>query len=176
MNPNCFAKNLRSERKELGINQEQFAKPLDITGSYLSDIERGKAVPKNSVLQLIEIHYRINRNWLLTGEGSKYIQEATDDHEKRGSKFDGEELEDVSDDQNLLVFVIKELRLALHEQTQQMQDLRQELKERAERIRELEAQLQAKDKFIMGQFVQEGEQQTRPTEPGDRRQSGRRQS
>ena len=70
---NLIGKNLKSIRKELGLTQGKFGEPLGITGGYVSDIERGKAVPKDNIFQLIEIYYHVNRNWLKTGEGEKYI-------------------------------------------------------------------------------------------------------
>lgn len=66
---NIFKNNLRSFRKKLELTQNEFAKPLNIKGSSISAMERGKSNPSNAVLELIEIKYRINRNWLLTGEG-----------------------------------------------------------------------------------------------------------
>ena len=66
---NIFGKNLRVMRKGLGLTQDEFAKPLGITGSFISDIERGKANPSESVTQLLEIKYRISRKLLSTSDG-----------------------------------------------------------------------------------------------------------
>lgn len=71
---NFFGKNLRSHRKELGLSQTKFAKPLNLDVSSISAIELGKYIPSDAVIDLIEIKYGLNRNWLLTGEGDKYIK------------------------------------------------------------------------------------------------------
>jgi transcriptional regulator with XRE-family HTH domain len=82
MNRNLLGKNLRVFRKRLNLNQVEFAKPLGIKGSYISAIERGKSVPSESVLLHLEEKYRLNRKWLLTGEGEPYIK----DKEKPGGE------------------------------------------------------------------------------------------
>jgi len=69
-----FNENLKLIRKKMGLNQGDFGKPLGITGSSISSIERGLSKPSNSVLKLIEIKYQISRNWLFTGEGDPYIK------------------------------------------------------------------------------------------------------
>jgi len=71
---NIFGKNLLTIRKELKLTQDNFAKPLGIKGSFISDIERGKAKPSESVIQLLEIKYRLNREWLFSGQGDPYIK------------------------------------------------------------------------------------------------------
>jgi transcriptional regulator with XRE-family HTH domain len=57
------------------LSQSVFGETLGIKGSSISALERGISNPSNSVLELIEIKYRINREWLLTGKGEKYINE-----------------------------------------------------------------------------------------------------
>jgi transcriptional regulator with XRE-family HTH domain len=75
---NIFGKNLKHARKRLKLSQNTFAKPLGIKGSFISDIERGKALPSESVIKLIEIKYRINRIWLESAEGSEHIDASID--------------------------------------------------------------------------------------------------
>lgn len=72
MTRKMFEKNLRFIRKKLKLTQEEFAKPLNIKGSSVSSMERGKSKPSNAVLELIEIKYQINRNWLMTGDGDPH--------------------------------------------------------------------------------------------------------
>jgi len=71
-----LAENLKSFRKGLGLNQRQFAKPLGISGGYISKVEKGLSFLSESVLSLMEINYRINRNWLLYNEGDPYLKES----------------------------------------------------------------------------------------------------
>lgn len=74
-----ISKNLRVFRSKLNLNQKEFAKPLGITGGYISKIEKGLSDLSESVLCLIEVNYRINRNWLRTGEGEPFVKEWLDD-------------------------------------------------------------------------------------------------
>lgn len=78
MNQEILSKNLKQLRKILKLTQDEFAEKLSITGSYISDVERGKSVISDSVLCLMEINYRINRNWLLKDEGEPFVKEWLD--------------------------------------------------------------------------------------------------
>lgn len=64
---------LRSIRKELGLTQADFAKSLGITGAYVSDLERGLAVPSEPVVRQMETIYKINRNFLFSGKGRPFM-------------------------------------------------------------------------------------------------------
>jgi len=66
---NIYGCALRSARKALGLTQAEFAEPLSISGSYVSDIEKGKAVPSEAVTREISERYRINRIFLETCSG-----------------------------------------------------------------------------------------------------------
>lgn len=51
-------------------NESDFAKQIEIGKSFLSDIKAGrKALSEQLVLKICKIEPRINRTWLLTGEG-----------------------------------------------------------------------------------------------------------
>jgi transcriptional regulator with XRE-family HTH domain len=63
-----FGERLRIIRKHMGLTQDNFAKILTIDGSYVSSIERGKATPSEAVIKDITTTYRINRNFLDSGE------------------------------------------------------------------------------------------------------------
>jgi transcriptional regulator with XRE-family HTH domain len=69
---NTFGNALREARKALGLTQAKFAEPLSITGSYVSDVEKGKATPSEAVVREISEKYRINRNKLETGQGDLF--------------------------------------------------------------------------------------------------------
>lgn len=69
------AENLKIFRKLLGLKQKEFAIPLGITHSYISNVEREKNNLSDSILHLIKINYRLNENWLLTGEGTPFVEE-----------------------------------------------------------------------------------------------------
>jgi transcriptional regulator with XRE-family HTH domain len=69
---NIFGEALRRFRKSEGLTQDKFAEPLSITGSYVSDIEKGKAVPSEAVIrELIDV-YRLSRQFLETGKGAMH--------------------------------------------------------------------------------------------------------
>lgn len=56
------------------LTQAEFAKPLEITGSAISYIESGKAVPDGKTINLICSHYGVNREWLERGAEPKFVQ------------------------------------------------------------------------------------------------------
>ena len=71
---NKFGKNLRLVRKSLKLTQDEFGKPLNILGSTISAIELGKSKTSKAVIELIEIKYQINRDWLMTGNGDMFLK------------------------------------------------------------------------------------------------------
>lgn len=75
MSENILGLNLKSIRKQLRLTQIIFADKLGISNGYVSDLEKGKAKPSESLLRNIEREFRINRNWLLTGEGEKFTKD-----------------------------------------------------------------------------------------------------
>ena len=67
---------LRHVRKKiLNITQVKFAEPLGISNAYISDIEKDKAYPSEPIIQLIELHHKINRDYLKTGEGPMFLDQ-----------------------------------------------------------------------------------------------------
>lgn len=72
---NCFGSNLRLLRKTIKSTQGDFAKPLTITGGYVSDLERGKARPSQAVLNEIISVYKVNPNFLEMGDGDMFTEE-----------------------------------------------------------------------------------------------------
>jgi|GEM_PF-4992995 len=58
---NNLGKNIRKLRKALNKTQEEFAQPLGIKHTTVSDYEKGKTKPSKSVFQLIEINYSVDR-------------------------------------------------------------------------------------------------------------------
>ena len=71
---NIFGKALRDVRKSLQHTQAEFASQLSISSSYVSDIEKGKAKPSESVIREIVNAFGVNRKWLETGEGNLWVQ------------------------------------------------------------------------------------------------------
>jgi transcriptional regulator with XRE-family HTH domain len=69
-----IAKRLKELRKRLGLTQEEFGKKLGLKKSNVSDIERGKVRPKDSLLRLIEQTFSVNPEWLRHGRGEMFLE------------------------------------------------------------------------------------------------------
>jgi len=82
---NNLGSRLRCFRLSLSLTQSKLAEPLSISGSYVSDIEKGKAIPSEAVIREIVEKYRLTRLWLETGAGEMYaknkFQEFAEDRE-----------------------------------------------------------------------------------------------
>lgn len=59
-------------RKELGLTQNEFGEKIGITGSTISDIERGKLSLTDRNISLICEKLGVNETWLRTGEGDMF--------------------------------------------------------------------------------------------------------
>lgn len=64
---------LKELAKELGITQKQLAKSLDITPQYIITLASGKNNISRKLAQVVQDKYNINSDWIMTGEGNKYI-------------------------------------------------------------------------------------------------------
>lgn len=69
-----FGRRLRVIREGLNLKQSEFSQPLGIQEKTLSAIELGKSNTSESVLNLLESNYRINRKWLQLGEEPIFLQ------------------------------------------------------------------------------------------------------
>jgi len=69
----AFGKRLKEVRQQLKLLQKDFAAGLDVSGSFLSEIEKGKANPGFDVLKKIYLNYNINLHYLLNGQGEPFI-------------------------------------------------------------------------------------------------------
>ncbi len=61
-------------RKAQRLTQSEFALRLKRTGSWLSDLERGRFPISDEVFEKIEREFNISRQWLETGEGEILIK------------------------------------------------------------------------------------------------------
>ncbi|ULG93603.1 helix-turn-helix transcriptional regulator [Leptospira interrogans] len=64
---------IRALLKELGITQKEFAETVGISQGFVSEIINGKNVPSHETLTKMVLKYRVNMNWLLSGEGSMFL-------------------------------------------------------------------------------------------------------
>ncbi len=62
---------LKEVRNKLGISQTEFAKQLEMPQTTYSKYELGASVPESVMLYISSIG--INLNWLITGNGSMYL-------------------------------------------------------------------------------------------------------
>ena len=53
------------------LNRRQFADSLGINQSVAGDIELGKREPSRDVLMKLAMNYKVNINWLFTGDGAR---------------------------------------------------------------------------------------------------------
>jgi SOS-response transcriptional repressor LexA/DNA-binding XRE family transcriptional regulator len=60
-------------RISTGLKKKQFADSLAINQSVAGDIELGKREPSREVMLKLASVYKVNLNWLLTGEGDMFI-------------------------------------------------------------------------------------------------------
>ena len=66
-------KRLKAVRRELDISQKDFAARIDVSGSYLSEIESGKTKPGYNFLTAIAKEFRVSPSWLLLEEGEMFL-------------------------------------------------------------------------------------------------------
>ena len=69
MNTNC-GKRLREWRKSKGFSQRDLAKELDVSQSYVGNIEAGRSEPSRNFLRALSDRFNVSADWLLTGIGS----------------------------------------------------------------------------------------------------------
>lgn len=67
-----IGKKIKEIRNALKKNQENFASPLDVTHSAISQIENGKVTPSKKLLKAICSTYNVNQKWLETGRGPMF--------------------------------------------------------------------------------------------------------
>ena len=63
-------------RKRLKITQAEMAKLLDCRQPTVHDYEKGRIKPSIQAMQIIASTYKVNLNWLLTGEGEMFLPDA----------------------------------------------------------------------------------------------------
>lgn len=74
---------IKELRKELCMSQVEFAKNLGVTNAHISKIEKGGTVPSDALIKLISKEYKVNENWLKTGDEPLFIyevEEKTDEY------------------------------------------------------------------------------------------------
>lgn len=70
---NEVAVRIRKFRKEQKLTQRELGEILGINFQHVSKYERGEFIPTSENLIKFHRHFSLNINWLLTGEGSMYL-------------------------------------------------------------------------------------------------------
>lgn len=66
----------------LGITQRKFAESIGVTPAFVNDvINRGKSFSQETIVK-ISFKFRVDINWLLTGEGEMFIPSAEEIYKK----------------------------------------------------------------------------------------------
>lgn len=75
-----LAARLTETRLELGFSErDPFAKVLGVSMAMLGNYERGNNVPDANVLARYQREFSVNINWLLTGDGQKFINTSSNE-------------------------------------------------------------------------------------------------
>jgi transcriptional regulator with XRE-family HTH domain len=81
---------LKQVRETLGFNQKNFSEPIDVSSSFISQIEHGnKSNPGVAIFLKIAIFYKISLDYLFQGVGDMLLT-GKDDNRKDNRKYIGE--------------------------------------------------------------------------------------
>ncbi len=70
-----YSKRLREVRRTLDISQKDFAAELNISPSFLSEIESGKTKPGYNFLTKMAGVFNVNPSWILLAKGPMFIKD-----------------------------------------------------------------------------------------------------
>ena len=77
-----FGERLKKVREGLGLDQKAFGVAIGVAGrDTISRWERGLGFPSADILILLRQNYRINIDWLVSGEGETFILERIQEKE-----------------------------------------------------------------------------------------------
>lgn len=68
-------------RKQLGLNQEQFAEPINLSRAAVANYEAGRRTLTDRTISDICRVYNVNEDWLRTGQGEMFNNETNIDIE-----------------------------------------------------------------------------------------------
>lgn len=67
-------KRLKDVRRALNMSQKDFAAGIDVSGSYLSEIESGKTKPGYNLILAVAREFNVSPNWLLLEKGDMFLE------------------------------------------------------------------------------------------------------
>ncbi|MDI7227933.1 helix-turn-helix domain-containing protein [Leptospira santarosai] len=79
---NKISKRVRELIDALGITQREFADKLNLTPAFINNVlNQGKSFSQETIIK-ISFKFRVNINWLLSGEGDMFIPSAEEIHKQ----------------------------------------------------------------------------------------------
>lgn len=68
----AMGQRLKAMRQQLGLKQNELAREIGLSASYISDIEKGKTNPGFSIMLRLHRKYKVSLDWLLFSEGEMF--------------------------------------------------------------------------------------------------------
>ena len=88
---------LRDFRKVKKITQEELANVLNLDTANISFYENGKTAPSLQSLEIMRITYNLNINWLLSGEGTMFLDSEKDSKKDNNDAIDKDTIDETKD-------------------------------------------------------------------------------
>lgn len=70
---------IRELRKSSGMTLEAFGERIGVTRAAVSNIENGRSNPSDQLIRSICREFKVNEEWLRTGDGEMFLQESRSD-------------------------------------------------------------------------------------------------
>ena len=86
---------IKEIRKAHGLSQAAFGDKLGVSRDVINNLELGRVVPTDLIINMICAKFGVDENWLRTGDGDMYTASTRDD---KIAAFVGEALADNDDD------------------------------------------------------------------------------
>ena len=97
---------VREIRKVKGLTMRQFGEKIGVVGSTISDIQNGRRSLNRQNLLAICREFRVNEDWLRTGEGEMFVEP---DDDEDITRFMGDILSDQPDFRRRLISVLSRM-------------------------------------------------------------------
>lgn len=88
---------IKEIRKDNLLTQDEFAKRMLVSASYISKVESGKEKPSDIFLKLMSLEFNINLEWLIKGKGTKDILNDQHDYFERNQDYTTDLEKDIVD-------------------------------------------------------------------------------
>ncbi|MDR0526740.1 MAG: helix-turn-helix domain-containing protein [Spirochaetaceae bacterium] len=78
METSSIPERLKAIRAALKLSQRAFAKGVFVSQGYFADIETGNRAISERIIHLISVVYKVNKEWLKTGNGEMFTTSMTE--------------------------------------------------------------------------------------------------